>query len=180
MKPTIMFEERNFEEDLRWSELPEQWITYLRAVRHWWPDTTNWERITDLARQRRQRDIGLELTTGVLVRLQVKHRRSDYGDMCIEYRHDHDSGKKRDGWILEASDADFLLYCVPGRVYKMSFPELAASYKRNEAEWLARYDGPGSLNSGHGDPYWTRFVTVPWAILEAAGTTIEIVELPKI
>lgn len=176
-----MFEMRDFEKDLGWSELPEQWITYLRAVRHWWPETTNWERVTDLARQRRQRDIGLELAGGASLRLQVKHRRRDYRDMCIEYRHDHDSGKKRDGWILESSDADFLLYCVPGKVHKMSFAELAAAYKRNETTWVARYDGAGSYNKGtYGDPYWTRFVAVPWAVLAAAGVKFDTLELPSL
>ena len=174
--PVETIKPRNFEEDLGWSELPEQWITYLRAVLYWWPDTTNWERVTDLARQRKQRDIGLELASGATLRLQVKRRRKDYGDMCIEYLHQHETGRVRPGWINELAECDYLLYCVPGKVYRMSYPELQAAWRKNQDSWIALYDSPGSENDGHGDPYLTRFVSVPWGVLQGAGVNIEIAE----
>jgi hypothetical protein len=159
----------DFVDDLSWSELPTKYIVYLNSIIHWWPDLTSWERVANLLQQRKGNDIAIELSNGKLVNLQFKSRRKDYGDLCIEYRHDHRNGVSIPGWIEKLSDANYLIYCVPGKVFRIDYPSLHEAWITNRQKWIECFDLPPSPNRD----YETRNVGIRLNILEIAGVKID-------
>lgn len=168
MKYSEMFI-HDFETDLAWSECPAQYVTYMQAVVYWWQDAVGWNRIVDLLQQRKGKDITISLPDGRSVNLQFKSRRSNYGDMCIEYRHDRYDGTQIPGWIEKESDADYLIYCVPEYAYRLDYKSLHSAWSRRRNDWIAQYDIPPSLNRD----YETRNVGVPWVVLEQENVEID-------
>lgn len=159
----------DFQEDLAWSELPEQYIAYMRAIVHWWPDAIGWKRITDIIQQKQGKDVVLELPEDKKVKLQFKARTRDYGDLLIEYRHDLHNGNFVKGWIEKKSDVDFLLYCVPRKVYRVNYQRLYSVWESHKEEWISKYDVTPAKNL----TYNTRNVCVPFYILGDAKIEID-------
>lgn len=152
----------NFVENLEWSEKMEQWSFYLLALSRFFPDAgADWERITDLLRQKKGRDIELGGARG-----QIKARRKDWGDFCAEYRHDGKSGRKWSGWIEQPHRLAWLMYCVPvkGRAWLLDWVILQALWFHNRADWIAKYD----LRPSPNPTYYTRNAGIPWTLLEDA------------
>jgi hypothetical protein len=159
----------DFDEDLRWSECPAQYLTYMQAIVYWWPNATGWDRIVDLLQQKQGKDITIELPDGQSVNLQFKSRRSDYGDMCIEYRHDFYRGSNKPGWIETPSNADYLLYCVPKYVYRLDYKQLHTIWLQHKDDWIKLHD----LKPAPNKDYETRNVGVSFEALEREGVEVE-------
>ena len=170
MSPDI----HTFTEDLKWSEKPSQYVTYMQAVDYWWSNATEWDRVMDVAQQKKGQDVVVSLPDGKSVRLQFKKRRKDFGDICIEYRHDFPSGYQKPGWIETPSDADYLIYCVPTKTYRIEYKSLHTAWEANKKQWIARFDLRPSINP----EYSTRNVGVPIPVLKEAGVVIDVVDLP--
>lgn len=160
-----------FSDDLKWSEKPSQYVTYMQAVDYWWSNATEWDRVTDVTQQKKGQDVAVTLPDGREIKLQFKKRRKDYGDICIEYRHDFVSGHQKPGWIETPSDADFLIYCTPIKTYRIEYKSLHESWSINKEEWISEFDLTPSKNPD----YVTRNVGVPIPVLKAAGVNIDIV-----
>jgi len=170
------FKFNEFEADLRWSELPKQYVIYMQSIVHWWPNALGWDRITDLIQQKQGKDISIDLPDNKTIKIQFKARRSDYGDICIEYRHDYFSGYEKPGWIELPSSADYLLYCVPENVYRIDYKQLHNKWLLYKNSWISNYD----LTPARNDGYNTRNVGIKFDVLEKAGIEIEKLHIPII
>lgn len=159
----------DFKKDLTWSELPAQYIQYLKAIIHWWPKVNEWDRIIDLVQQKQGKDITITLPDGEIKKLQFKSRRNDYGDFLIEYRHDYYTGNHSPGWIEKESDIDYLIYCSPKRIFRIEWLTLVNAWKNNKIDWIANYD----LTPAENKEYCTRNVGILWNILKEAEVIYE-------
>lgn len=172
----------NFQEDLEWSEVPAQYVNYMRSINHFWPKAKGWDRILDLLKQKKGNDVVISLPDGSEVRIQFKSRRAQYNDLCIEFRHDYYNGYVHPGWIEIPSEADYLLYLVPAGnsgpacVCKIDYRSLHAAWEENKEEWLqsSRFFHPDA----HNDQYITRNIAIPWDILLSAGVIVDRFVLP--
>jgi len=154
-----------FKVDLAWSESMEQWSFYLLILSRFFPEVEDWSRIRDLLQQKHGKDIILQIR-GEEVKIQIKARRIDYGDICLEYRHDHENGTSWDGWIKEDLDLDYLIYCIPsvGKAYLYDWPIIQKLWFKNESQWVAIYPFISASNP----TYKTINVGIPPKILESA------------
>ena len=110
MKPYPEPEIREFETDLAWSESMPQWSFYLLVLGRFFPDIgAEWDRITDLLRQKKGGDLTI---CGEVI--QIKARRKFYDDIALEYTHIKPDGSSWDGWIRQPHNISRLLYCFPG------------------------------------------------------------------
>lgn len=169
------FKLNDFENDLRWSELPAQYVIYMQAIVYWWPMASGWDRITNVIQQKQGKDITLDLPGNQSVKLQFKARRVDYKDLCIEYRHDFYNGRTKPGWIEIESEANYLLYCVPQFVYRLDYKALHYIWRQNKDAWIQKYNLPPAQNQD----YKTRNVGIPFDILENMGITIDRLHIPE-
>ncbi len=163
----------DFEKELKWSELPVQYIRYLQAIVYWWPKVEGWDRITDLLQQKQGKDITLSDCDGKQIKLQFKSRRSDFGDFLIEYRHDYFNGGHTPGWIEKDGDIDYLIYCLPKRIFRIEWQSLKSAWDTNKVAWINKYDLPPASNS----KYDTRNIAVCWETLQNAGVKVDEVNL---
>ena len=167
-------EPHNFKEDLQWSDDLEQWSFYLESLAHFFPETTDWQRVLEMLGQRQGKDVTLGQQNGAIVRVQIKARRKDYDDLLIEWRHDHHDGKLVLGWmeIYKPEDVSNILYTIPLEriAYNINFGSLYQAWHNGCRElWIAQYDLPPSPNKG----YDTRNCGVPWEILAVSGVKFE-------
>lgn len=158
----------DFESDLKWSEMPVQYIQYMQAIVYWWSDIEGWDRITDLLQQKKGKDIILTTKDGE-IKLQFKSRRNDYGDFLIEYMHRYYTGGSSPGWIEKKEEIDYLIYCVPKKLYRIEWNSLVKAWRNNRTEWIAMYGVPPAANH----TYDTYNVCIPWSVLRAEGVVVD-------
>jgi hypothetical protein len=159
----------DFKKDLEWSELPSQYILYMQAIQYWWPETISWNRITDLEGQKDGKDATIYLPNNKTIKLQFKIRKLDYGDLCIEYRHDYYNGGNSLGWIAKDSDADFLIYCTPKSTYRINYKDLHSTWKKYGNLWIKLFDLPPAKNKS----YDTRNISIDFDVLTLYGVKVE-------
>lgn len=176
----------DFKNDLLWSEAPPQYIPYMQAVSHWWPDAISWNRVLDKEQQQLGKDMIVILPDNRSLNIQFKSRTRCYSDCSIEYQHDFDNGSTKPGWMETPCTADFLLYripkgvpygttdFVPQCVYRIDYHTLHLAWINNKNTWLKdKFFRPDARNN----TYWTRNVAIPWSILEKAGVDIDVLEI---
>jgi hypothetical protein len=153
---------RDFRTDLINSEKPSNYIVYLTAVSHWWSDALQWDRVVDIEEQKKGKDVVITLSNGKIVVLQFKIRSKDRDDILIEYRHDFSSGYQKPGWIDLPSAADYLIYCMPGKLYRVEYKTLHSFWSLNKKALIEKYSIPPAKNKD----YITRNVAVPVRVLK--------------
>lgn len=161
-----------FERDLAYSE--NRNAAYVKILRCFYPDGQQFNVITDHERQRRGHDIEFN-QGGKRVIVQVKERRKDYGDFCIEYRHDYIDGFREVGWIekYRHNGPDYILYIAPNLAWLIDYRTLLAAWLENREDWIGKYDLSPSDNGG----YLTRNIAVPFRVLAAAGVRFRVMIL---
>lgn len=162
----------NFDEDLAWSESPEQYAKYLQVIAYWWPTAKKWERTTNILEQKNGKDTIVFLLDREL-KLQFKTRRVDYGDFLIEYRHDWFNGHRSPGWIEKNDQIDYLFYLVPGKAFRIEWTNLQNVWAINRNEWIEKFDIPPARN----EEYFTRNVAIQWKTLTDAGVIVDGIKL---
>lgn len=131
------------------------------------------------------------LTSGKAIKIQEKVRKKVYPSILLEYR----TGKKN-GWVAEDSDADYLAYAMlpTGACYLFPFPILRAAWKMQGPLWVkeARLEEEQDLpyrdrqyqfvktNSHKDGRYWlTESLAVPTdKVLEAVKNALFVQSVP--
>jgi hypothetical protein len=178
----------DFTTDLKWSELPVQYVAYMYAIAHWWPEAEDWDRITNLVQQKEGKDVVISIPAKGEIKIQFKSRREYYDDLCVEYEHIFHDGRIDPGWINKPCDIDYLLYCqppvpkksIPKQIYKIDYQSLIEAWKKHETAWRLLFspaDWQGNPRPAKNADYDTYSAMVPWKRLEEAGVKIELLKL---
>ncbi len=135
------------------------------------PGLAHVELVTDISKQRLGIDKILHFSSGFQITIDEKKRRTDYGDIALELRHEYDSGLSGRGWLLKCQ-CDYIVYAIIPikRAYFLPALLLKKAWWTNKQEWTQKYKKISSPNNG----YKTISLPVPTSILlEAISKEME-------
>lgn len=100
------------------------------------------------------------LHNGSTLRIDEKVRETgNYPDVLLEYRHEYEDGRTKEGWILKQLQIDYLAYAVLARhtAYILPWQPLRAAWYANRQHWLTTFETKRAENA----KYTTLSVAVP-------------------
>lgn len=183
----------DFAESLRYShEVSAQpWVE--QGIRALMPGAVHVQRLPhDAAHQRLGRDWSVMMSTGGTIYLDDKLRTEDWPDVALERWSVYPVAGQRpyppvkgtvNGWAVEPTDADFILYgWVPARrLMLLPVPAMRTAFMRHGLQWrdaaMAEVDGfrfaEARTRRNGGAPYLSVSIVVPIPVLEAAMTSAQ-------
>ncbi len=126
------------------------------------PGLARVELVTDISKQRLGIDKILHFSSGFQVTIDEKKRRTDYGDIALELRHEYDNGAKTKGWLLNCQ-CNYVVYAImpSKKVYLLPSLLLKKAWLTHRREWRQDYEEISSLNRG----YKTISLPIPTEVL---------------
>lgn len=132
---------RNFKVDLDYAHSQADHPMWLEVYRQAFPSLASTVCVrNDGWAQRGGIDRVLVLGSGKTLYVDEKIRREAYSDVCLEYKHEYESGRKERGWIAKDLACDFIAYGWEplGYAYIFPFHQLRAAWRSNRYEWVRK------------------------------------------
>lgn len=159
-----------FKNDLEFSHQVAEANWWESVYRQAFPD---FQIMTDVKENGWSQQSGVDriiiLQSGKILRIDEKIRRTDYGDILLEFLSSEE--RKTPGWIEKPLNCDFIAYAVIPRrkCYLLPFETLRKAWARKKGEWLA-----GKIVRAKNEGYTTCSVAIPikTLLIELACSTV--------